>query len=102
MATEKDLMEEVIHQDRELSLAKGRSYASRPATTKASLSSAGGGPRITHYTHPPDERVRGPPDDRLSSSEVYEKKPDATPRRKTAEEIAAVQEKKRRLMAHYG
>lgn len=101
-ATEKDLMEQVIHQDRERILAKGRSYVSRPPTLKASLSSAGGGPRITHSTHPPDERVRGQPDGRLSSSDVNEKKPDAAPKRKTAEEIAAVQEKKRRLMAQYG
>jgi hypothetical protein len=37
----------------------------------------------------------------LSSSHV-DKKPDAEPKRKTAEEIAAVQQKKQKLMAKYG
>jgi pre-mRNA-splicing factor 38B len=101
IASEKDLMEEVIHQDRERSLANGRSYASRPPTAEASLSSAGSGYKNTPSAQPPDDRGRGRPDDQLSSSEV-DKKPDAVPKRKTAEEMAAVLEKKRRLMAKYG
>jgi pre-mRNA-splicing factor 38B len=101
IASDKDLMEEVISQDQERSLAKGRSYASGPSTVKASLSSAGRGYRNKPVTPPPHGRGRARPDDRLSSSHV-DKKPDAEPKRKTAEEIAAVQQKKQKLMAKYG
>ena len=94
---EMDLMEEVRRQEREKSLSQGKSYASRPPSTKESLSGAGG---------------RGPPadDDRAHGGHPHHRpapeqdmKPDASPpKKKSPEELAAIQEKKRKLLAKYG
>jgi hypothetical protein len=94
-------MEEVIREDQERSLAKGRSYASGPPTVKASLCSAASGYRNKPATQPFHGRGLACPNDRHSSSEVN-RNHDAAPKRKTVEEVAAVQEKKRKLMAKYG
>lgn len=96
--TQQDLMEKVRHQEREKSLSQGKSYASRPPSAKASLSPSGGGSRVPHDAY--DNQARGrahhPP------APEQDKKPDAAPKKKSPEEIAAIQEKKRKLMAKYG
>jgi hypothetical protein len=100
IASHKNLMEEVISQDKERNMAKGRSYSSGPPTVKANLSSAGSEYRNKPVTSPHHSHGWAPLNDRLSSSHV-DKKPDTKPKRKTAEEIAAVQQKKQKLMAKY-
>lgn len=103
---EKDLMEEVMRREREKSAAKGRrDYASRPAAFRGES----------------DERIQSRHMDRDGSSSDWRQqkreakpkvdeakanesqKPAAAPvREKTAAELAAIQEKKRKLMARYG
>ena len=99
-------MEEVMRREREKSAAKGRrDYASRPAAFRGES----------------DERIQSRHMDRDGSSSEWRQqkreakpkvdeakanegqKPAAAPvREKTAAELAAIQEKKRKLMARYG
>mmetsp|Transcript_25553 Transcript_25553/g.42185 ORF Transcript_25553/g.42185 Transcript_25553/m.42185 type:complete len:393 (+) Transcript_25553:157-1335(+) len=101
---EKDLMEEVLRREREKSATKGRDYASRPKAFRGESDE-----RIRNKKH----MDRDVSDWRQQKREVQPKieeakatesqKPAAaTVREKTAAELAAIQEKKRKLMAKYG
>jgi len=99
---EKELMEEVLRREREKTASKGRAYAARPATFKESL----GTPAVQsrHLAQDSDWRprrnatkARGEKNTKSSS------KPAAAPVvQKTAAELAAIEEKKRKLTAKYG
>ena len=106
LPTEDDLYEEVRRRERENVTASDRSgFARRPPSAKASLMShTGDRRRYTSETnpHPPREkRARSPPPREQSNSASAAPTP-APPREKTAEEMAAIREKKRKLMARYG
>jgi pre-mRNA-splicing factor 38B len=92
-----DLYEEVRRRERETVTENGRSAVSRrPPSTKSSL------PGHSHerQRHSPSPAApRGAPRER--SPPPYESSAPA-PRKRTAEEMAVIQDKKRRLMAKYG
>lgn len=103
-----DLMEEVRRREREKTAAKGRAYASRPSTFKESMStkvdeglgtkeSASNYRFRTNNTYQKKDasRERTSEDNRTNSVQPPVKK-------KTPEELAAIAEKKRKLMAKYG
>jgi pre-mRNA-splicing factor 38B len=93
-AEERELMEEVLRREREKSAAKGKSYASRPTSFKDSL-----GDRV-ESRHKVDAEWKPPPKPR---ADVQDSKPAAAPVvKKTAAELAAIEDKKRRLLAKYG
>lgn len=86
-----DLMAEVIRREREQSFAKGRNYAARVPTTKDSLAQKSDGKRHNTYNdHQP------PPASRQSPPSI------PPPREKTADELATIADRKRKLMAKYG
>lgn len=110
-----DLMQEVLRRERENSAAKGKAYASRPATFKETLSGPRDGGRYSG-----DGGSGRDYHSRRGTTQQYHRSKDATdstaikgketspssssppPKQKTAEELAAIQEKKRKLMAKYG
>lgn len=101
VANEKDLMEEVLKRERDKSAAKGKAYASRPATFKESLSTSSHG---VHHRHvhgsaiDTDQEKRKP----LLKSKNEQSQGKAEPKPKTAEELGAIAVKKRQLLARYG
>ncbi|KAL7555140.1 hypothetical protein ACHAWF_018775 [Thalassiosira exigua] len=100
---EQELMEEVLRRERDKTAAKGRAYAARPATFKDSL--GGPGVQSRHMADGPDRRSR--PGNGAKPQAEREKpnnrKPAAAPVvQKSVAELAAIQEKKRKLMARYG
>ncbi len=103
---EKKLLEEVLRREREKIAAKGKAYAARPATFKESLGSPGEGSR--HDVGPETvsdwkPRGGGTGGTKLEKAPVKEIKPAEKPKaQKTAAELAAIEEKKRKLMARYG
>lgn len=101
---ESQLMEEVLRQEREKITATGRAYASRPPSCKTSLSeqqSSSGRkrPLIDDGDFRPVHRQKQAPSHFVSEQE---KPLQPSPPAKTPEELAAIQEKKRKLMAKYG
>ena len=95
LPSEDDLYEEVRRRERETVTSGSRNAISRrPPSTKTSLlSNSGDTPRrsASPQTRPSHREKSPPPADR------------AVPQKKrTAEELAAIQQKKRRLMAKYG
>jgi hypothetical protein len=105
LANEADLYEEVRRRERETVTSSGRNaFSRRPPSTKASLSvaSSNGSSRVAYSPHAPpprsarDERSL-PPRNTESNGTAAE-----PPKRKTAEELAEIQAKKRKLMAKYG
>lgn len=102
---ENDLMEEVLRREREKSAAKGRrDYSSRPAAFRGESDE-----RIQNRRHMDRDasdwmhqtRETKPKVDEVKVTESL--KPAAAPvREKTAAELAAIQEKKMKLMAKYG
>lgn len=94
-------MEEVLRREREKSAAKGKSYASRPATFKDSLGGTSDGRGQRRRSHDRDwgRKPREEP-----KRDAMERKPvPAEPvAKKSAAELAAIDEKKRKLMARYG
>lgn len=89
-----DLMAEVVRREREQSFAKGRNYAARVSTTKDSLMQNSDGKRHnTYYDRRPHQP---PPASRQSPPSL------PPPREKTAEELATIADRKRKLMAKYG
>lgn len=100
-----DLMEQVRRQEREKSTAKGRMYASRPRTFKDSLGLKQDGrakKRSTspEYCHTRDLGNRSSRDNTAKASKAAESLP--PPPQKTREELGAIEEKKRKLLAKYG
>ena len=104
---ELELMEEVLRREREKTSAKGKSYATRPSTFKDSLSSSGMHQSKhldimdTKKTRPNVNTIEGKKPD----VQDEESKPVAAAAiifKKTAAELAAIEEKKRKLIAKYG
>jgi pre-mRNA-splicing factor 38B len=103
----RDLYEEVRRRERE-GVTADKGWARRPPTTKANLSSVAksGHVVLDDYRPPParpqHRQPRGSASD-VSPAPSAVTKSDVPPARKrTAEELAAIEEKKRRLMAKYG
>jgi pre-mRNA-splicing factor 38B len=99
-SSERDLMEEVLRREREKSLSHGKSYASRPASTKASLESGAGRSSSLHPDH--DDKASARQQQQRPPPPREEKEAEKVPKKKSPEELAAIQEKKRKLMAKYG
>lgn len=99
---EQELMEEVLRRERDKTAAKGRAYAARPATFKSSLGSPGMHSR--HHAEGSDWKPRaseGKP--KAERTDANDSKPAAAPVvQKTAAELSAIEDKKRKLMARYG
>lgn len=94
-----DLMKEVLRRERENSTAKGRAYAARPPTTKTSLATRVEGKRTSTVAHdPPAQHRKQPPQARREDMED----PKPVQREKSAAELAAIAEKKQKLLARYG
>ena len=104
MIEEQELMEEVLQRERDRTAAKGRAYATRPATFKDSLGTTG--MQSKHLAQGTDWRPRrseGKPKPKAKREDVKDCKPAAAPvAQKTAGELAAIEEKKRKLSARYG
>ncbi|KAL3762386.1 hypothetical protein ACHAW5_004703 [Stephanodiscus triporus] len=99
---EQILMEEVLQRERDKTASKGRAYAARPATFKDSIGCPG-----TQSVLDTDAKWKtrgnqeGKP--RIDRHDLKDGKPPAAPTtQKTPAELAAVEEKKRMLMARYG
>lgn len=104
ITNESDLYEEVRRRERETVTSSSRhAIARRPPTTKASLSvSANDGPH--RRTHPPNAsppRAKREEQEPSSSVDSGAVNPPAAKKR-TAEELAMIEAKKRKLMAKYG
>lgn len=105
---EKDLMEEVLQRERDKSAAKGRAYASRPATFKESLSASRHGVEVRkdiglRYERPTHgKRCDNEPGKALLDNERDQTNGRVERKQKTAEEMGAIAEKKRQLLARYG
>jgi pre-mRNA-splicing factor 38B len=104
---ERELMEEVLRRERDKTSAKGKSYATRPSTFKDSLSSSGMH-QSKHLDVMDTKKIRpivntneGKPDqDEDSKPAAVAAAPIII--QKTAAELAAIEEKKRKLIAKYG
>mmetsp|Transcript_26300 Transcript_26300/g.55931 ORF Transcript_26300/g.55931 Transcript_26300/m.55931 type:complete len:399 (+) Transcript_26300:516-1712(+) len=99
---EQELMEEVLRREREKTAAKGRAYAARPATFKDSMGTPGMQSR--HLGQGVDWRPRGSDGNpKAECKDAKDSKPAAAQViQKTAAELAAIEEKKRKLRARYG
>lgn len=104
------LMEEVLRREREKCAAKGKAYASRPATFKESIAIT---EKVVKQSHiqpslMKDEKFRGSRQRDIKLSDAYSKSTFNQPplstfhKRKTDEELAALEEKKRKLIERYG
>ena len=101
---ERDLMEEVLRREREKSAANGRrDYASRPATFRGESDERTNNRRHL-YNDDSDRRHQKREAQPAKETKAAEsQKPTVAPvREKTAAELAAIQEKKMKLMAKYG
>lgn len=96
------LMEEVLRREREKSAAKGKAYASRPPTFKNSLSAKQNERGQKRARSPEHCRPRSNKQSRAKDSSAKPSTSVAAPQEKTAEERAALEEKKRKLIARYG
>mmetsp|Transcript_22353 Transcript_22353/g.54139 ORF Transcript_22353/g.54139 Transcript_22353/m.54139 type:complete len:385 (+) Transcript_22353:592-1746(+) len=99
---EKELMEEVLRRERDKTAAKGRAYAARPATFKDSLGSPGMQSRhLGSDVNRRPREIEGKP--KADRNDANNSKLAAAPvAKKTAEDLAAIEEKKRKLAARYG
>ena len=98
---EQDLMEEVLRRERDKTAAKGKAYAARPPTFKNSLGSPGMQSR--HLEQDEKWRPRGNEAKQAERDDAKDSKPAAAPVvQKTAAELAAIEEKKRKLVSRYG
>ena len=105
---EKELMEEVLRREREKSTASGKAYARQPKTFKNSLSAkmdGGGASEKGNWRGHDREHTRkrdhgkGNTESNSADSKSVE---DPSEKVKSPEEIAAAEEKKRKLLAKYG
>jgi pre-mRNA-splicing factor 38B len=99
-AHEEELRKEVIRRDRDHAIAKGKQYASRPKSVKECLTSV-----PQHDTHHPIsfKRARSPvAHETKASVQEFGDSSQPAPKHKTLEDIAATEEKKRKLLARYG
>lgn len=102
---EKELMDEVLRREREKTAAKGKSYAARPTSYKDSLGTPGMQSR--HMDRDPNPESRGYDNSKAKASRddckpAAKASPPPAEKTKTAAELAAIQEKKRKLMSKYG
>lgn len=102
---EQELMEEVLRREREKTAAKGKAYSTRPASFKESIGSSG--MQSKHLEM--DIQRRSREDNRVGGKAKVEREyaRDSKPAaaqivQKTAAELAAIEGKKRKLMARYG
>lgn len=105
------LMEEVLRREREKCAAKGKAYASRPATFKESIAITERVVKQSHITQSlmKDEKFRRSRQSNIQLSDKYSKSTFTQPfvstcpgKRKTYNNLAALEEKKRKLIARYG
>jgi len=110
---EQDLMAEVLRRERDSSIAKGKAYAARPATFKQSLSVKNSGKsehevrgdQARSQAHTSSTRVHdnaGNKEKGTAPSTNKEDKMGGVKKQRTAEDLAAIKEKKIKLMAKYG
>lgn len=100
---EQELLNEVLRREREKTAAKGRAYAARPATFKESIGSSG--MESKHLEVDESWRSRGEKERREMKKVESEDARGSNPApvvQKTAAELAAIEDKKRKLMARYG
>ena len=111
VSNEAELMEEVLRREREKSAAKGKAYASRPATFKESIAVSRGSATERKRSYSPEydrhyreygQRGNGADANLASSASKADGSSTAPLRQKTAEEMAAIKEKRMKLMARYG
>eukprot|EP00543_Licmophora_paradoxa_P005462 CAMPEP_0202458584 /NCGR_PEP_ID=MMETSP1360-20130828/26465_1 /ASSEMBLY_ACC=CAM_ASM_000848 /TAXON_ID=515479 /ORGANISM="Licmophora paradoxa, Strain CCMP2313" /LENGTH=329 /DNA_ID=CAMNT_0049079193 /DNA_START=580 /DNA_END=1569 /DNA_ORIENTATION=- len=100
---EQALMEEVLRRERaEASTSNRRNYGTRPSTTKEMFSHARDDRKrssnLDRRSPPPPKRKRSPPPQQQQHQQFERSRP----YQKTPEELAAIAEKKRKLMAKYG
>eukprot|EP00559_Dactyliosolen_fragilissimus_P006605 CAMPEP_0184863202 /NCGR_PEP_ID=MMETSP0580-20130426/9782_1 /TAXON_ID=1118495 /ORGANISM="Dactyliosolen fragilissimus" /LENGTH=347 /DNA_ID=CAMNT_0027361393 /DNA_START=489 /DNA_END=1532 /DNA_ORIENTATION=+ len=105
---EQNLMQKVLRQEREKSAAKGRAYAARPATFKESISHSNDYGQKRQRTHSPEstQNKKKHPDEGKNFKSVCRANDglnmSAQTKKKTPQELAAIEEKKRKLIARYG
>eukprot|EP00551_Chaetoceros_affinis_P006371 CAMPEP_0203683246 /NCGR_PEP_ID=MMETSP0090-20130426/47421_1 /ASSEMBLY_ACC=CAM_ASM_001088 /TAXON_ID=426623 /ORGANISM="Chaetoceros affinis, Strain CCMP159" /LENGTH=393 /DNA_ID=CAMNT_0050552381 /DNA_START=551 /DNA_END=1732 /DNA_ORIENTATION=+ len=102
-SNQNDLMEEVKRREQEKVFAKGRSYASRPTSFKQSMGESSRNKNDSYYEESGkngSKRDGHNLDDMNRTQEPHTEK--SSPRQKSAQELAAIKEKKRKLMAKYG
>jgi len=107
-SNEEDLMEEVLRRERESSTATGRAYAARPVSFKESCATNNNlGQQNSFFSnHQSFQRNRNQEDNNKRRAHCDSGKDTkqniSQPKRKTAEELAVISEKKRKLLARYG
>lgn len=99
---EQDLMEEVLRRERDKTAAKGKAYAARPSTFKNSLGSPGMQSRHLEQDEKWRPRVNEAKKTERDDAAKHSKPAAAPVVQKTAAELAAIEEKKRKLMSKYG
>ena len=111
---EKELMEEVLRREKEKCTSKGKDYARKPPTCKSSLSGQQAGSSGWARTKMNEKNVRHGRDrqdrkkrDWAAANPEKNNQEDASQSKKnetmkTPEEIAAIEEKKRKLLERYG
>jgi len=113
---ERSLMDEVLRREREKSTASGKAYAARPPTCKTSLAVDSDGARDSDRQKKSSyeyAETRGHPNDSRSAATSFSQHassaaasstpvPPQSTRKKTPEELAVIEDKKRKLMAKYG
>lgn len=94
---ERELMDEVLRREREKSAAKGRAYAARPGGFRGvnADDSTGG-------KHDIQDKWAHPPKAKIENATAADASPVPAPKKRTAAELAAIEEKKRKLAARYG
>lgn len=99
---EEDLLEKVRQLEREKSTAKGKAYASRPRTFKDSLGLKQDGYEKKSSGNPNKYSSRDNVSHRKESAKPKEELVAPPPVKKTNEELRAIEEKRRKLLAKYG
>ena len=103
-------MEEVLRREKDKTAARGRAFAARPPSFKDSLGCPGG-MQGKHDVMDKDEKkwkaqgnTKWDKQPKVDGHVVDDGKPAAAPiaPKKTAAELASIEEKKRMLMARYG
>lgn len=96
---EQELMKEVLRRERDKTAAKGKAHAARPATFKDSMGSSE--MRSRHMTMDRGSNSQPKPGRDYAKEDINKPTP-APVVKKTAAELAAIEEKKRKLRAKYG
>ena len=94
---ERELMDEVLRREREKSAAKGKAYAARPGGFRGVNADDS-----TQGKHDIQDKWAPPPKAKFENSAAAAASPAPAPKKRTAAELAAIEEKKRKLAARYG